>query len=336
MTERSSKTPRLSIVIPTLNRSHCVGRAVESALSQTFSDIEIIVSNNGSIDNTREVLERYCDPRLRIIHREQTIPADAHGNFLIMQAKGEFFLALSDDDYLEPGFVSRVIDLFDRSPDVSFVYTRCLRHYENILVPTPIAPEVENGTEFVTAFLAGLREICWCACVTRTRDLRDIGPIPEGIIFGDFFYWTKLIFKGNVGFVSDLLSHYIFMGDNLSAGVPVLAWAEEMRILVNDMVAGCIAQAKPDESFARQLRQDGASFLARTTANQFVWCALRGFTKPALFHDLRRVCPYIRGDQKKWVRVIAALVLPRSFLRKLILMSAKLMATKGTSTSSLP
>src|ERR1035437_10168092 len=128
MTDLSRRVPRLTICIPTLNRAYCVGRAVESALSQTFLNLEIIVSNNGSTDATREVLEKYRDSRLRILHREETIPAEAHGNFLITEAKGNLFLGLSDDDYLEPEFATRIIELFDRSPDLSFAYSRCWWH----------------------------------------------------------------------------------------------------------------------------------------------------------------------------------------------------------------
>jgi len=323
MTEQFSHLPRLTIVIPTINRAHSVGRAIESALSQTFPNIEIIVSNNGSTDETRAVLEQYRDPRLRVIHRENTIPAEAHGNFLVMEAKGDFFLGLSDDDYLEPEFAARVIELFSRSSELSFVYTRCWRHYADVLVPSLPAPEIEDGPEFIKAYLAGAREVCWCACVTRTGDLKDIGPIPENTVFGDMFYWTQLALKGKIGCVSGLLSHYIFMGDNLSSGVPVLLWAQATKKLVDAMVAASIAQEMPDKDAARRLRADGARYLARSTANQFVWCSIRGFKKWDLLRDLRRATPYLTGDLTVWLRVLAAFVLPPGIQKALVLAAAK-------------
>lgn len=323
MTAQKSHQPRLTIAIPTLNRAYCVGRAIESALSQKYPDIEIIVSNNGSTDHTREVIEQYRDPRLRIFHREQTIPADAHGNFLLAEAKGEYFLGLSDDDYLESEFSTRIMELFDRAPDLSFVYSRCWIHYQEVLVPTRPGPEIESGPDFIKSYLAGEREICWCGCVTRLSQIREIGLIPENTVFGDMYYWTKLAFKGNVGCVTDLLSHYTFMGDNLSIGVSVLVWAEETKKIVNEMAAAYIAHEIPDERSIRRLIADGNRYLARSTANQFVWCSIRGYRKSALVRDLLKGMRYLSGDIKVWLRVLASFVLPPKLQKSLILAAAK-------------
>jgi len=64
--------PRLTIAILTFNRADLVGRAIESALAQTYADIEILVSDNGSVDSTPSVLASYSDPRLRTFRHEAT------------------------------------------------------------------------------------------------------------------------------------------------------------------------------------------------------------------------------------------------------------------------
>ena len=70
-------TPRLTIAIPTINRAGLLGRAIESALAQTSSDIEIIVSDNGSTDDTPAVIDRYvgrcAEGRLRTFRHPSTI-----------------------------------------------------------------------------------------------------------------------------------------------------------------------------------------------------------------------------------------------------------------------
>ncbi len=62
---------KVSVVIPTYNRAHCVGEAIESVLAQTYKDFEIIVVDDGSTDNTAEVLARFGD-RIRVIRQENS------------------------------------------------------------------------------------------------------------------------------------------------------------------------------------------------------------------------------------------------------------------------
>ncbi|MGB7332926.1 MAG: glycosyltransferase family A protein, partial [Terriglobales bacterium] len=148
-------TPRLTIAIPTLNRSGLLRRAIESALAQTSSDIEIIVSDNGSTDDTPAVIERYVGRGLRTFRHPSTMPATKHGQFLIEQSLGEFFVGLSDDDFLEPDFAAEVLALYDQHPELSFVYTGCAVHYEDCLVPAMVGPRVEAGASFLAAHYSG-------------------------------------------------------------------------------------------------------------------------------------------------------------------------------------
>jgi glycosyltransferase involved in cell wall biosynthesis len=172
MVAANNLVPRLTIAIPTVNRAELLGRAIDSALAQTSAAIEIIVSDNGSTDDTPEVIGRYAGRGLRTFRHPATMSAAKHGQFLMEQARGEFFLGLSDDDYLEPEFATEVLAVFDRHPDLSFVYTGCAVHYEDRAVPALVGPSVEPGTAFLAQHYAGRREVSWCACVTRVRDLR--------------------------------------------------------------------------------------------------------------------------------------------------------------------
>jgi glycosyltransferase involved in cell wall biosynthesis len=331
-------SPRLTIVIPTVNRAGLVGRAVESALAQTYPSIEIIVSNNGSTDDTRRVLDRYAgSPRLRIVHRDVTIPATDHGNFLLDQARGELFLGLSDDDWLEPELAEKVIALYDRYPDVAFVWTGCLIHYADAPMPAATGPELERGADFLAAFLAGERNVCWCACVTRTADLRRIGPLPPDVICGDMFYWTKIAAWGDVGCVAEALSHYVVYrdaGDGSAGGTPVLRWARDTQRWVRDILATC-ANANGSAPSMEALQRHGAIFLSRSTANQFVWQAMRGERRLALLRTIKPALPFLKSsDPTPWMRVIAALVAPRRLLRSRMLAEAHRRARKASAKTT--
>ena len=330
-------SPRLTIVIPTVNRASLVRRALDSALAQSYRDLEIIVSNNGSTDDTREILELYRGaPRLRINHIDKTIPVNPHGNLLLDMARGEFFLGLSDDDWLEPNFAEKVIDLFDRRPKVVFVWTGCLMHYADVAAPARVGPEVESGPEFLEAFLAGLRNPCWCAVVTRTADLRSIGHIPTEVICGDMFYWTKLAAKGSVGCVPQTVSHYVCYrdgGNGIAGGASVLSWAEDQEGCVRDIVRTCEASGSKN----RRLRGDAERVLARSTSNQFVWQAMRGAHRSSLLRTIPSALPYLRAFPPfHWIRVIAAIAAPRSLLRQRMISEARRRARRAMKRARMP
>jgi glycosyltransferase involved in cell wall biosynthesis len=317
-----TSTPILSIVIPTLNRAYCLPRAIESALAQTFANIEIIVSDNGSVDKTQEIIARYNDPRLRFFHRTETISAAMHGNFLIEQSRGKYFLGLSDDDYLEPEFASRVLDLFERYPELSFAYSGCWIHYADVPVPTLVGPSVESGTDFILAHYLNVRNICWCACVTRVEYLRRIGPIPEGQIFGDMYYWTKMAFMGKVGCISEPLSNYIFMSDNLSSGTSVPDWAGEAEAIAAEVFTRyCEVVSEPS---LRRLMRDGMNrYLAISVGNQFAWNALRNRPRAQLLSWLPTMLRYFVCSPRVFMQVVGFLLLPRSYLRARVLNRAR-------------
>jgi glycosyltransferase involved in cell wall biosynthesis len=320
--------PRLTITIPTVNRAELVARAIESALAQTSPDIEIIVSDNGSTDATPSVIARYANRGLRTFRHSTTMPVAKHGQFLIAQARGEFLLALSDDDFLEPEFAAEVLAAFDRHPESAFVYTGCNVHYDDIQVPAVVGPPLEPGADFLANHYAGKREVSWCACVTRLRDLREIGPQPEDRIIGDMYYWTKLAFKGPVGCVPRVLSHYILFrsrNDNISHGTSPIVWARESRLLADEVIeASCRAVASPE--YLSNLKTACRSHIARSAANQFVWTRIRGASLSKVWAWSIECRPYLAWTFPAVSRLGAALILPRKVLRNELLKGAAKLA----------
>lgn len=312
-------SPRLTIAIPTLNRAHCLARAIDSALAQVNADIEIIVSDNGSDDGTAEIIGRYSDPRLRTFRHEKTMPPQAHGNFLIDVARGEFFLGLSDDDYIDPDFAERAIALYDQVPELSFVYTATILHIGDIELPALHGPRVEDSLDFMAAFFGNMRNVCWCACVTRLADLRAIGPIPDDRFIGDMYYWCKIAFQGPVGCVQEPVSHYTFMtADNMTSSIGVMRWANEVQHLADESLELFLAKG-PDEELRRRLIHSIPRFIAFSVADQFVWTSIRGAPKPGLALALLKAFRHYHRHLATWPRVAASLVVPRRILRPVIL-----------------
>ena len=310
---------RLTIMIPTVNRDYCVRRAIDSALAQTSPDIDVVVSNNGSTDRTRELLEGYADPRLRVFHHASTMPAAVHANFLIGEARGELVVGLSDDDYLEPRFADRVLNLFLQHPELSFAYTRCWVHVRDRSFPSPAGPEVEATLPFFQNYFAGERHLFWCAVVSRTAAVRRFFPLPADVQIGDMYLWTQLAFDGPIGCVPEPLAHYTYLVDNVSLGIPVCTWAEETRQLIARIQQRYGASAE-DPLAIERLNQHMRRYLARTTANQFALNASKGASKWSLFRALRSCGSLLLPDLTDSVpRIAAALALPAPVVKKLVI-----------------
>ncbi|MBS1806462.1 MAG: glycosyltransferase family 2 protein [Acidobacteria bacterium] len=318
-------TPRLTIAIPTLNRAELLGRAIESALAQTSHEVEVIVSDNASTDKTPEILAPYAARGVRIFRQPNTIPASQNGTFLMREARGEFFVGLSDDDYLEPEFAAKVLALYDRHPELSFVYTGCAVHYEEIQVPALVGPEVEPGLDFLLGHYEDKRELSWCACVTRLRHLRALGPQPDDRIVGDMFFWTKMAFLGPVGCVPEVLSHYILLraqNDNISHGTSPVVWTREAHLLADEVMDGA-RKAGASAEYLTRLDKACRQHVARSAANQFVWTRIRGASAAKALQWSFECLPFIGLDLRALSRLGAGLLMPRGVLRQLLLRGAE-------------
>lgn len=112
--------PLVSVIIPTYNRSQLLKQAIASVLSQTFADLEIWVVNDGSIDDTGEVVVAIGDPRVHYIYQVNSGLAAAR-NAGIRQAQGAYVAFLDDDDLWLAEKLERQVALFEQQPDLGLV-----------------------------------------------------------------------------------------------------------------------------------------------------------------------------------------------------------------------
>lgn len=107
-------TPLISVIIPAYNRAHTVAETIDSVLRQTYSNLEVIVVDDGSKDNTQEVLRGY-GTRIRNIHQENAGQMAAR-NRGIREARGDIITFLDSDDIWMPQCVERHVQVLQRAP----------------------------------------------------------------------------------------------------------------------------------------------------------------------------------------------------------------------------
>jgi glycosyltransferase involved in cell wall biosynthesis len=118
-----SQHPYFTIAIPTYNRAAFLRQAIDSALSQTDPDFELIISDNASTDDTPAVVASIKDERLRYVRQPVNLGAVKNINYLINEARGRFFVLHQDDDLLHPKFLKRCQQAVGERSDVSLFAT---------------------------------------------------------------------------------------------------------------------------------------------------------------------------------------------------------------------
>lgn len=116
--------PTVSIIIPTYNRSRLLARAVKSVLNQTYQNFELIIVDDGSTDDTREIVAGFNDKRIRYVRHEENKGEAAARNTGIKAARGGYIAYQdSDDEWLPEKLAKQMKLLEDASPEVGVIYT---------------------------------------------------------------------------------------------------------------------------------------------------------------------------------------------------------------------
>ena len=106
---------KLSIGLPVYNGELFIERSIESILAQTFTDFELIISDNASTDSTQEICQNFSkkDDRIQIFKQEKNIGIHRNFYFLLSQAKGKYFAWAAVDDYLDKDFMEKNLKVLE-------------------------------------------------------------------------------------------------------------------------------------------------------------------------------------------------------------------------------
>lgn len=122
--------PIVSVVIPAYNAERFIRRSLESVLRQTYSHIEILVSDDGSTDGTANVVKSYEDPRVHYSYQPNRGQGPAR-NAGIRQAKGDYVTFLDADDFYLPTKVERQVEFLQQHPEYQIAYCNALHFYSD-------------------------------------------------------------------------------------------------------------------------------------------------------------------------------------------------------------
>lgn len=144
----SETTPVFSVIVPTYNRAHLLGRSVTSVLVQTFTDFELIIVDDGSTDDTENVVANYRDPRVRYLY-QLNAGSNVARNTGVNAAKGNWICVLDSDDEASLEWLATLYSVFQGEREIGVVCCGATwyRESKDVLEKTDVFP-VQRGPAF--------------------------------------------------------------------------------------------------------------------------------------------------------------------------------------------
>ncbi len=265
--------PKVSIIVPNYNHARFLRKRIDSVLQQTFQDLELILLDDCSTDDSRSILSSYAgNPRVKIEFNDANSGSTfKQWNEGVRLAQGEYVWIAESDDYAGPRFLERLVAVLDADPQVAFAYCRSWR---------VTADDQLDG--FADFYLSWLDPIRWNAdsdfCVEGRQECRNYfvrtnpvqntsaavfrkgvyelaGGADESLrMYGDWKLWTGMALAGKVAYLSEPLNYFRFHDTSVRRsmeGAPHMAERLQVTRWILDRVT-------PDDGVLERLCEEQA------------------------------------------------------------------------------
>ncbi len=215
--------PKISVVMICYNQERYIGEAVESILSQTYQDFELIIIDDGSTDNTLKIIREYRDPRITSLTQRNSGPSIAL-NAGIDRSRGEFIAFMSGDD-ISPSerLTSQIRQIELHKADMVFSLPQIIGPSSEVLswevCPWFYGREFDTTPQLYRTLFSNGNFLCAPSAFCRRTAIEKVGHFRRGLIqLQDFDYWIRACKKELVirMFKGPLIQYRYLHGENLS------------------------------------------------------------------------------------------------------------------------
>ena len=227
----------VSIGIPTYNRAKGnLRKVIERALDQTYTNVEVIVSDNCSPDNTAEVVQSFDDPRLRYFRQETNIGPNNNFNYCLNQARGEYFLLFHDDDTIDPDFIEACMAALEPGQSVGTIFTgvRIIDQNDNVLEAHENRGAGLSPAEFVLGWFNSTTVLYLCSTLYNTHRLKEVGGFfSKKCLYDDLVPTFTLVTKFGRLDIREVKAGFRRHEDNRGSTVSIQDWMEDSLFLLD-------------------------------------------------------------------------------------------------------
>lgn len=303
-----------SVILPTFNRESLITRAVDSVLTQSYGNFELIIVDDGSTDGTLRLLESYSDPRIQILQKENAGVSSAR-NMGLEHAKGKYVTFVDSDDYLLPGFFEDAWQVLSRNQIFALFYN-------GWMIDDQKSSEVpffwKNGVidsknswndSFFEDFCLAIGN-SWACAKFFSRDILELYQIRfcEDIAYGEDlnFILQFLLFASSVEIRDKGFYCYDMRHESLSRGQVDVDIQSENLLKSHHKIADMLVL------HGRENWMHCLDFLTIAHVADRYLKSVRWGGKPSTWEsDFFKICRNFRGELDFWDRVKRACVLFR-------------------------
>lgn len=241
-------TPRVSVLMTTYNGAALIGQSIESVLSQTFADFELIVVDDASTDSTRRLLAGISDTRLRVIRVERNLGVVGARNHAFAAARGEFVAAHDHDDISSPERLAHQVACLDAHDNVVLVGTEIRIERGGTL---ELPDHSQGGHPLLMRWRCLIdNPLTYSSIMVRTAAVRRLGQFmrEEFIYADDFDFYHRLLRIGDIVRLDAPLVRYRWHASNTTHAASKTMNANATKVLCNAYTALLGTRAEKEAS----------------------------------------------------------------------------------------
>lgn len=247
---------KVSVILPNYNHANYLEKRIKSILAQTFKDYELIILDDHSPDNSRDIIDRYSKkyPEIRVFYNEQNSGSPfLQWNKGVNLAKGEYIWIAESDDFCEPNFLETLVPILDANPRVGIAHTQSylvdergeiLNSYlENLefIFKSDIWRNdfIKNGMEVCREWLIFHNPIPNASGALMRKDiyLECGGADPTMKLNGDWHFYSKVMMRSDLAFCKSELNYFRVHEDTQRERVRVNSSVYQEIIAVNQFIS---------------------------------------------------------------------------------------------------
>ena len=214
------KNPKVSILLPAYNHEKYLSETIESVLNQTYTDFELLISDDCSTDGSAQVISRYNDERITVVLFEKNQGTVRALNHLLRLAEGEYVAVLGSDDVWEQDKLARQVDFLESNPDYAASFTKAtiidqdsqVIDEEDLALAKVLEMDNFHHAHMLKEFFLTGNHLCHSSVLIRTSVHREIGEYNVAYRqLHDFDLWVRLLMEHDIYIMDEKLVRYRFV-----------------------------------------------------------------------------------------------------------------------------